>query len=152
VKLEVWDSNPSPCRNESEACPLNEAPRSAILSSCFKSSLCPRCIFRKREGRGANTSFSLKSSSRPGWPDWANFRPMGDCLLFRYFENYRSSPYFWLLFPRLRLYINFDKKMNWASFWAIFSQINPVTLLTSADSEVSQNIFLLLPKWPIKNL
>jgi hypothetical protein len=29
---------------------------------------------------------------RPGWPDWADFRPMGDCLLWAGFFNYRSSP------------------------------------------------------------
>jgi hypothetical protein len=31
--------------------------------------------------------------STAGWPDLANFRTMGDCLLLRYFfDNYRRSP------------------------------------------------------------
>jgi hypothetical protein len=33
--------------------------------------------------------------SGTGWPDWANFRLMGDCLLWKFYENCRSSPHFW---------------------------------------------------------
>jgi hypothetical protein len=29
---------------------------------------------------------------KSGWPDWANFRPMGDVLLWTVFKKYRSNP------------------------------------------------------------
>jgi hypothetical protein len=42
-------------------------------------------------------------------PDWANFRPLGDCLLWTvFFENYRSSPNTW---PTLTM----EKVMYWFS-------------------------------------
>jgi hypothetical protein len=35
-------------------------------------------------------------SSGAVWPEWANFRSMGDCLLSAvFFQNYRSSQNFW---------------------------------------------------------
>jgi hypothetical protein len=36
-----------------------------------------------------------------GWPDWANFCPLGDCLLWAVFENFKCSRNF----PQLRLCI-----------------------------------------------
>jgi hypothetical protein len=47
------------------------------------------------------------------------------------FENYRSSPYFWAIFPRKKLCIDFNKKWVWATFWAIFSQTHLVTLVST---------------------
>jgi hypothetical protein len=35
--------------------------------------------------------------SKPGWPDWANFRSLGD---FGIFQNNSIVSHFWLLFPQ----------------------------------------------------
>jgi hypothetical protein len=47
------------------------------------------------------------------WPDWVNFRQLGDCWRWAvFFENYRSSPNFCATFSTvnvLRYCINFDK-------------------------------------------
>jgi hypothetical protein len=40
------------------------------------------------------------------------------------YETYQSSTHFWAtFFPRLRLCNNFDKKIGWATFWAIFQTL-----------------------------
>jgi hypothetical protein len=43
-----------------------------------------------------------------------------------FFENCKSSPYFCAtyFFPRIKLYINFDRSWFWATFWAIFFTIS----------------------------
>jgi hypothetical protein len=55
---------------------------SRLASSCF----------RVNWNQGAQKLFtSLRAGA--GWPDWANFRPLGDCFLFgQFFENYTSGP------------------------------------------------------------
>jgi hypothetical protein len=52
---------------------------------------------------------------------WGEFSTIGRLFTLgaAFYENYRSSPKIWLLFPRIRLCINFDK-ISWATFWAIF--------------------------------
>jgi hypothetical protein len=64
------------------------------------------------------------------WPDWANFRSLGDCLLWAVFENCRSSPYFWATFPpHLWLCISFDKNvLGYLRFGRYFLQTLLVTL------------------------
>jgi hypothetical protein len=43
--------------------------------------------------------------SWPGRPDWENFRPLGDCLLWAAFwKFYKSSPRFLATFFRIRVY------------------------------------------------
>jgi hypothetical protein len=41
---------------------------------------------------------------------------------------------FGLLFPRLKLWVNFDKKIIWATFWTIHLQTDLVTLIGSMFS------------------
>jgi hypothetical protein len=55
---------------------------------------------------------------------------LGDC-----FENYRRGPNLWTT----KLCLNFDKKIDWATFWAIFSQ----TYLTSLTrGQFGKSLFL----------
>jgi hypothetical protein len=56
----------------------------------------------------------------PGWPDWANFRPTGDNLLWTVLENCRSSTHFWTTLFHGKRYTLIWTKMGWATFWAIF--------------------------------
>jgi hypothetical protein len=77
------------------------------------------------------------------WSPWQGgqigrfFRPLGDCLLGKvFFENYRSSSNCWAAFSMSMFRIKFDIKTGWATFWAIFSQTRPITLViirTQAD-------------------
>jgi hypothetical protein len=58
-------------------------------------------------------------------PDWANFRPLGDCLLFNSFtlKKYGSSPYFWATtFHNYIIELNFAK-MGWAIPLTIFYKL-----------------------------
>jgi hypothetical protein len=42
----------------------------------------------------------------------------------QWFENYRSSAYFWAtFFPQYQLSINFYKKIVWATFSALFQKL-----------------------------
>jgi hypothetical protein len=51
-------------------------------------------------------------------------------VYFRHFFLIREkAQIFWLLFPRLKLCINFDSKMCWATFWTILSPTHLVTLI-----------------------
>jgi hypothetical protein len=52
----------------------------------------------------------------------------------QWFENYKTIAHFWATFfhATYHLCINFDKKIGWATFWAIFSQNNPGTLFPSS--------------------
>jgi hypothetical protein len=53
-----------------------------------------------------------------GWPDWTNFRLLGDYFLWAVFLNNWSSQNFRLIFSF------FDKKMDWDTILAIF--IKPI--------------------------
>jgi hypothetical protein len=65
-----------------------------------------------------------------GWPDWVNFRPTGDCLFGQWLGNNRSSPHYGQLYCSVKLICINRVKMDWATFWAIFSQTHLVTLHT----------------------
>jgi hypothetical protein len=58
---------------------------------------------------------------------------LGDCLLLQFFENYRSSQHYiqGYFSPWLKGYA-FLSKIDWATFWAIFSQTHQVTLFREA--------------------
>jgi hypothetical protein len=44
----------------------------------------------------AHESKSTRWEFQSGWPDWANSRPMGDCLLWKVIRlNYKSIPHIW---------------------------------------------------------
>jgi hypothetical protein len=66
-----------------------------------------------------------------GWPDWANFRAMGDCLLWQVFlkKIAEVTHIVWILFSQLRL-INFWQKIIGLHFGRSFSQTHLVTLFT----------------------
>jgi hypothetical protein len=72
-----------------------------------------------------------------GWPDWANFCPLGEC-----FFNYKSRPHFTCrafskLRFKLRLCIYFYK-IGLGVILGDFSQTHLVTLFTSEESSVLQ--------------
>jgi hypothetical protein len=58
------------------------------------------------------------------------FSPLGGLFTWDNFdENYRRAQSLGLIFlPREKSYIGFDKKIGWATLWAIFSQTHLVTL------------------------
>jgi hypothetical protein len=67
---------------------------------------------------------------------WRIFAHRAAVFVGQIFENEKCSPNFLAtffslgyFFPLLRLCIDFDKKMAWATSWAIFSQTRPVALL-----------------------
>jgi hypothetical protein len=62
------------------------------------------------------------------------------------FKNYRNGPHIWAtLFSRLQLCIDIDKKMYWATLWAIFSQANLATLIPNIFyNHFSIAVFFLL--------
>jgi hypothetical protein len=68
-------------------------------------------------------------------PNGAMFRPMNDCLLWEVTRKLRKYPtYLGYLFSWISLSINFDKKMGWATFWAIFSHTRLVLKKSSSTS------------------
>jgi hypothetical protein len=76
------------------------------------------------------TNLSLRSylttSSilRTGWPDWANFRPLGGCLLWLvFFVNDRSSPHFGLLVPHSTSIVLILSKNEFGYIWAILHKL-----------------------------
>jgi hypothetical protein len=59
-----------------------------------------------------------------------DFSQIGRLFTFAIFFLIREkAQIFWLLFPRLKLCINFDSKMCWATFWTILSPTHLVTLI-----------------------
>jgi hypothetical protein len=67
----------------------------------------------------------------PGLADWANFRTMGDCELWTvFFLISETAHIIGLLFPRLRICINFDKK-GLGHILGDFLQTQLVTLASS---------------------
>jgi hypothetical protein len=65
-----------------------------------------------------------------GWPDWANFRPSGDCLLWAVLEKLQI-PHEWATLFHTKGYALILAQIEWATFWAIFSQTHLVTLALS---------------------
>jgi hypothetical protein len=61
------------------------------------------------------------SSSEPGLPDWSNFRPMSDYLLWDYFIT-------WIKFCAIL------KNIGLATFLPILSKTDPVTLVGTETS------------------
>jgi hypothetical protein len=63
-------------------------------------------------------------TSVPGWPDWANFRLLGNCLLWavilKIIEVGQNLSHF---FPQEQLYINFDKRSAGLDFGWFFHKI-----------------------------
>jgi hypothetical protein len=49
--------------------------------------------------RSSDISVLFVAAFRAGWPDWANFRPTGDCLLWAVFRKLQKLPTFLPLFP-----------------------------------------------------
>jgi hypothetical protein len=69
-----------------------------------------------------------------GWPDWANFRPLGGCLLWEFFKITEVAQMFGLLFAQYKLcmYLLWHS-MGWATHWVTILQIHLVTLPTSRN-------------------
>jgi hypothetical protein len=60
-----------------------------------------------------------------GWPDWANFRALGDCFLWAVFwKLQKKHRYLYCLCPRKKLRIKCDEKWVGLTFLAIFSPKN----------------------------
>jgi hypothetical protein len=87
-------------------------------------------VHLKNEIHCSSPSFSFHEL-RPGWPDWANFRPLGDCLQRQSILNYRSSPNSLAILSHGKIYVYFSTKNVWAAFWAFCSQTHLVTLAAS---------------------
>jgi hypothetical protein len=51
-----------------------------------------------------------------GWPDWANFRPFGNCFLLAVFENFRSRSNFLATTLYRKTYELIFAKMRLATF------------------------------------
>jgi hypothetical protein len=67
----------------------------------------------------------IKLALWPGWPDWANFRLLGDCLLWVVLNITDLAQMFVLLFSTENVLIL--TKKDWATFWEIFLQTHLVT-------------------------
>jgi hypothetical protein len=64
----------------------------------------------------------------PGRPDWANFRLLGNCLVWVVFLKItKLAQNFWATFSQKSCFRQ-NTYMDWAKFWAIFSQPHLVTL------------------------
>jgi hypothetical protein len=60
------------------------------------------------------------------------FSPIGRLFSFNSFLKItKVANIFWPLFPTVKVYNKFWQKMDWAKFWAIFSQTHLVTLMDS---------------------
>jgi hypothetical protein len=61
--------------------------------------------------RFLDSSFPSLSACQPGWPDWANFRRLGDCLVWKLFMQVSEviSIFGVTFFHGLTVCINFDK-------------------------------------------
>jgi hypothetical protein len=78
-------------------------------------------------------------SARPGtgWPDWANFCPLGDCLLLgQFLENCRRSLHFWAAFVLGKVYgLNLTKKLVGLHFGRFFLKTRLVTLARNKKAD-----------------
>jgi hypothetical protein len=90
---------------------------------------------RRDNENGSGGSMLKKSrkwfwgSDHAEWPDWANFRAMGDCLPWAFFLISEVAHIFGYFFPQLRLGINFAKNVLGYFFGRYFSQTHLVTLV-----------------------
>jgi hypothetical protein len=96
-----------------------------VLKTLFKNKiLCPPCFPRMSELRPQCWTFLpfiFTQGSLAGWPDWANFRLLGNCLLWAIFKKFQTSPKILCCgFPRYKSCSIFDLEMGWATFWATF--------------------------------
>jgi hypothetical protein len=70
--------------------------------------------------------------SQAGWPDWSNFRPLGDCFLWVFFEIFLKKHIFWATDQHeKKLCFDYDKNCAWATLWAVYKQTHLVTLFSS---------------------
>jgi hypothetical protein len=61
-----------------------------------------------------------------GWPDWANFRLLSDCLLWEFFKVHTEEAQIFCVGTHSydKCYVWFFlQKMVWATFWAIFYKL-----------------------------
>jgi hypothetical protein len=93
---------------------------------------------------------SVKGCATKGWPDWANIRLMGDCLLWAIFlKNCRSSPHFGATFFYGKSYvIILTKKWVGLHFRWFFSRTHLVTLRRATGSNLGS--FLWSASYPPK--
>jgi hypothetical protein len=84
--------------------------------------------------RGSISHTSFDSTLRAGWPDWANFRPLGDCLLWAVFFHLQK---YLIYFPRWSSWINIDQKWIGQNFGLLFHKLIWSPWLRS---EFSQNL------------
>jgi hypothetical protein len=85
---------------------------------------------------------------KPGWPDWANFRPLGYGYIWAVFENYRRGQNFGLHFLRKKLCVYyFWKKRVGLDFGQLFHKLiwSPCSKLTFSASSVRTQIFSSTP-------
>jgi hypothetical protein len=72
-------------------------------------SKCHNVLFIFRAG--AVSCIAICQWSLPGWPDWANFRPLGVCLPWgSLLKITEVAQFFGYFFPRLGLCINLGRK------------------------------------------
>jgi hypothetical protein len=70
-------------------------------------------------------SFRLQYTLQAGWPDWANFRLLGDCLLWVVFVKIAEiAQLIGQLFYTVKVVHYFLQKVVWATFWATFWATN----------------------------
>jgi hypothetical protein len=73
---------------------------------------------------------NISRTERGCQSDWANFRSLGDCLLWAgFFKLKKVDDIFRLLLPTIGYALSLQK-MAWATFWAIFSLTHLLTLQT----------------------
>jgi hypothetical protein len=57
----------------------------------------------------------------------------------QFFGNYRSIPKIWATFSKGKVMYLFQRNLDWATFWASFSETHLVTLLASLCRWVRSN-------------
>jgi hypothetical protein len=66
----------------------------------------------------------------PGWPDWSNFRPFGDCLHWPMFVNSATIIQIWATFVNVKSFVSvLTKETGWATCWTTVSQTHLVALI-----------------------
>jgi hypothetical protein len=86
-------------------------------------------FYREKSGNpGLYYQLNRRSLFGAGWPDWTNFRLLGDCFsLGSSVLKMTEEAHFWLLFSAV-IIMNFFLQKN-VKFWRFFSQTHKVTLL-----------------------
>jgi hypothetical protein len=62
----------------------------------------------------------VKMASPTGWPDWVNFRPLGDCLVWVVFLKITEVAHIFGLDVSIIKVNKFWQKIGLATFWAFF--------------------------------